>query len=481
MIKNKILYAIILSMFPLYGWTQSNIQQLFDNKQYDEFFKIASVKAKQQDKEALFLLAKSYDLGLGTSQDLVEAIGLYKKAAELGEPRADNNLGVIYEKANKIQLAMKFYQQAYDAGLVSPPLSNLARTCVLLMQSRNRNGFYIDHEKILQEDKSCVQYNEKLYENDNSKNNLYAVSRSKLLFFIYSSRDNSAKNEALEWLDKSIAVGFIEAITNKGIYYQVLGDNDKAISLFKEAADKGQILAIYKMGEMLGSNNLDGLLWYSKAASKGSSGAVDKINNFIQYGFSYSENKKLSYQQWTTLLIDLEKYIEYIQSNKQDPITAAPIQKYDIDGAISSYAEVKKRIAAFDLIDQYVSSLQKNNLIYSTNNIVTMTRKLQSFGYIDANTDWKITTFSGDKILAQGCSSENGLVELRLTTPNNQKIIDYLNQGGILKFGYKQFVWFLNSKLENNVIDLTLNVELTQLVNISNGKAPDGYIIDLSF
>ncbi len=61
-----------------------------------------------------------YGKGVGVTRDDVEAYNWYHKAAELGHPNAQFNLGVIYAKGRGIDKnldeAKKWYQQAAAQG-----------------------------------------------------------------------------------------------------------------------------------------------------------------------------------------------------------------------------------------------------------------------------------------------------------------------------------------------------------------------------
>lgn len=477
LIKNKILHGTILLILSCYSYAEPRQQPLFDDKQHDVLVVQTDAKAKQPDKEEVFLLALAHQLGLGVPQDFNKALTLYDKAAELGELRAYYHMGKIYEQHNNLNRAMKFYQKAYDNGLEDLAMTSLAKVCLQLMENRLTTQSYVDYTK---ENNLCVKYNELSYKKDNSTVNLSALAKAKLVAFMSRSiTGNEAKHEVLKWLDKAIAEGSEEAITNKGIYYQELGDNDKAKILFQEAASKGQVLAMNKMGEMFEYNDIEGIMWYGRAASYGSSQGVDKVIYFVdQYDHSslFKELKKVKIEQLETIIDDLNKYLEYTKLNELDPILAKPFQDYYINRAISARMKLTSMIDINKTLDQYLASLQQNKPHYSSDNTVTMTTILQSGGFPSSHAAWKITTFSGDKVLAKGVTDEDGVIELKLTKPDNEEIINYLNEGGILRFGNSRLSWFLTAKLEGNIIDLTVNVKLAMLINASQGEVPEAYI-----
>jgi hypothetical protein len=59
-------------------------------------FELFSRAARDGDPEAMFELAKLYEKGIGTNQDLKKAIDLYQRSADLGFADAINDLGFLY-------------------------------------------------------------------------------------------------------------------------------------------------------------------------------------------------------------------------------------------------------------------------------------------------------------------------------------------------------------------------------------------------
>jgi tetratricopeptide (TPR) repeat protein len=59
-------------------------------------FAMFTEAADKGDPEAMFELAKLYEKGIGTNQDVAKALSLYQKAADLGFADAINDLGFLY-------------------------------------------------------------------------------------------------------------------------------------------------------------------------------------------------------------------------------------------------------------------------------------------------------------------------------------------------------------------------------------------------
>ena len=81
------------------------------------------LKAAQQNvADAQFRVALMYEKGLGTDKDVARAVQLFRSAADLGSPEAQNVLGVLYATGgNGItaddKQAVAWYQKAADQGL----------------------------------------------------------------------------------------------------------------------------------------------------------------------------------------------------------------------------------------------------------------------------------------------------------------------------------------------------------------------------
>jgi len=71
--------------------------------------------ARAQDNLGVF-----YEHGLGVARSYAEAVNWYRMAAEQGEPNAQNNLGVMYETGRGVPAdpaeAVKWYQRAATQG-----------------------------------------------------------------------------------------------------------------------------------------------------------------------------------------------------------------------------------------------------------------------------------------------------------------------------------------------------------------------------
>ena len=86
---------------------------------YDDAAKIIGLIDKD-NPNVLFHLGQMYAHGFGVAKDFMEATKWYRKAAELGDCRAQNNLGTIYENGQGVVEdyveAIKWYRIAAEKG-----------------------------------------------------------------------------------------------------------------------------------------------------------------------------------------------------------------------------------------------------------------------------------------------------------------------------------------------------------------------------
>lgn len=464
--RELILLLVTLSFSPFYLQAESDLETLFNNKEYDAFYLKAEAKAAENDREALFLLGKAYHLGLGKKEDIELAQRYYLQASQLGDPRADNNLGLIYEKFSRLREAKDAYKQAVSRGMKNPALMNITRLCYQIMNSRGSSAFSYQSD-----DKDCGQYHEMRYREDKTDDNLYLVAKVKTHLFLQRPQEAERKEDAIKWLDKSIAKGSLESLTNKGIVLEVAGEKKQARALFEKAAEKGQPLAVYRMADYFERDTLESVMWYSKAAGYGSSDAIEQLSAFVHRYRYWPSSRRLNNEQWRHILADVQKYLDYSEKSKNDPITLKAYSKYDKDRASNVHYKLKAIADAAKALQDILDDREKNKPNFSADYRVKMELKLASYGYIDKNVEWKITSSNnqGKITLLQGISSEEGKVSLNLTQPDNTLIISHLNQGNFIMFSYNRLDWFLAYEVKDNTIYLTRDLKLAALINKSRG------------
>lgn len=218
-------------------------------------------KAEDGDLEAQLKVASAYLEGLeGVSVDAAKGANWYQKAALQGSPKAQNNLGDLYQKGEGVTedhaRAVELYAKAAEAGLAEAQ-SNLAR--------------------------------------------MYAKG-------LGVKKD---ENLAMEWWSKAAAQNHVGAMRNIGVmYYNGYGvkvDFEKAVHWFRKAADQGHAASqfalgwAYAQGKGVPQDNGKAIEWYQKAAGQGQEDA--------QYYLG------LAYQNGTGIVVDDAQAIEWFKKS----------------------------------------------------------------------------------------------------------------------------------------------------------------------
>jgi TPR repeat protein len=193
-------------------------------------------------REAMFFLGRSYDATApevsGVATDNVEAVSWYRKAAELGEAWAMNNLGYMYQHGDgglkpDAATAVSWYRKAAELG------NTLAMTNLGVMYERGE-GVKADAAM------------------------------------------------AVSWYRKAAELGEASGMTNLGFMYEigkgVKPDAATAVSWYRKAAELGEATGMTNLGIMyergdggLKQDQSAAISWYRKAAQKGSQGAKDNL------------------------------------------------------------------------------------------------------------------------------------------------------------------------------------------------------------
>ena len=292
-----------------------------------------------------------YENGKGVPQNYEKAVELYKKAADAESGYAQNKLGWIYENGEygqkkDLEEALKWYKEAaendYDGAQESVARVEQAlqeeteteRSTEKTAEQYYEEGNYEEAltayreagdtenvERVLQtmydlawnykDGKNGVEKNEeeairyfKLVAEDESAGNEMIQNACHRLGHFMS--DNEAEEDDLEaafWFEKAIEKGSVKAITDLGGMYRtgkgVTQDYEKAIELYKQAADAGEDYAmnhlgrIYENGDCGQEKNLEeALKWYKLAAEKNHDGAQESVERVLQSIYDLAGNYK---------------------------------------------------------------------------------------------------------------------------------------------------------------------------------------------
>ena len=215
-----------------------------------------------------------YGEGNGASQDYDEAIKWYRKAAEQGDSMALNNLGHMYQNGYGVTQdyteAIKWYRKAIEKG------NPLALTNLGWMY---KNGFGVSQDyaeavmwyrKAAEQGRAIPQNNLGwMYENG------YGVSQD--------------YTEAIKWFRKAIKQGNAMAQNNMGHMYEkgngVSQDYDEAIKWYRKAAEQNNATAQYNLGWMyhngygVTQDYEEAIKWYRKAIEQGNEQAPSSLKS----------------------------------------------------------------------------------------------------------------------------------------------------------------------------------------------------------
>ncbi len=122
------LYALPVIVLLLFGLSGAQADE--SDSVETRLFKVQQFLAKSGDPAGQYYLAEMYEKGLGTPQDMQQALVWYKKSAELGNPKAEEKLAnwdKSQENARKakeraeaeaaaVELAKKQQQEEADAA-----------------------------------------------------------------------------------------------------------------------------------------------------------------------------------------------------------------------------------------------------------------------------------------------------------------------------------------------------------------------------
>ena len=106
---NKFIFFLLLSITSLFA--QDNALVAFKHKDYNEAFKLYSIKAKNDDTSALNALSYLYFNGLGTQKNEQKGIELLERSADANNKNAEYDLGMMYLIGSHVN---KNHAKAFD-------------------------------------------------------------------------------------------------------------------------------------------------------------------------------------------------------------------------------------------------------------------------------------------------------------------------------------------------------------------------------
>ena len=213
-------------------------------------------------------LGRLYEFGTGVEKDLKQAAHWYKKAAKQGHARAQYSLGYFYETGSGIEKdleqAVHWHKKAAEQG------ENRAQHSL---------GWFYEFGKGIEADidKAVYWYKQSA--------NLGNAMAQYTLGYLYEFGKGVEKNveQAIQWYKKSAGQGNARAQSSLGYYYEtgvgVEKDIEQAVYWYTKSAEQGNARAqfvlgyYYETGTGVEKNIEQAVYWYTKSAEQGNTSA----------------------------------------------------------------------------------------------------------------------------------------------------------------------------------------------------------------
>jgi TPR repeat protein len=242
--------------------------------------------AETGDARAQSLVGEALYLGTGgQAQDYAQAAVWYRKAADQGDFRAENNLGALYADGQGVMRdyaqALSWYRKAADQG--SPVAQN------------NLGNLYDAGQGVTQDYGQALAWYRKAADQGNSvaQTNIGAM---------YENGQGVTQDyaQAMAWYRKAADQGLADAQNNVGDLYQngqgVARDFAQAMTWYRKAADQGlaeaqfNVGVLYHSGAGVTKDDVEALAWYRKAAAQGNALAEVNIGLFYRDGLGVGKD-----------------------------------------------------------------------------------------------------------------------------------------------------------------------------------------------
>lgn len=276
LIASLVLAAVSVGLFEHFYMSaeeQYLMGKKYDERQdYDEAIKWFRKAAERGDAKGQNALGVMYANGQGVPQDYDEAIKWFRKAAEQGDARGQSNLGVMYDNGQGVPQdyaeAVRWYRKAAEQGYA--------------MGQTNLGTMYDGGHGVPQDYVEAVKWYRKAAEQGDAdgQNNLGIM---------YESGHGVQRDyvEAVKWYRKAAEQGYAAGQSNLGYMYGcghgVHQDYVEAVKWYRKAAEQDYAVGQYNLGVMY--ENGEGIYkdiskareWYKKAAEQGYQDAIDAL------------------------------------------------------------------------------------------------------------------------------------------------------------------------------------------------------------
>ena len=264
-VRKSISFSLLLACAIALWWAMGRAESPTSRAQLE-------AAAERGDPEAEFTLGKAYDSGKGVPRDPKKAFEYYRRAAEQGNAKAQNNLAALYatgsEGVEKNEAeARKWLRKAAEQGVP------LAQDNLGLMLARAG-------------DKEAIKWFEKSAEQGLLSAQLHLAN----LFYNGGNGVERDYAQAARWMRQAAEQKSTWAQNILGVMYLngfgVPRDPAEAMDWFRRGAEQGDAKAQSNLGQMLCSGNgvqtnpEEGYMWLALSAEQGEITAVKFIADF---------------------------------------------------------------------------------------------------------------------------------------------------------------------------------------------------------
>jgi len=295
------------------------------------FFTLPLLAENQgQEAGALYLEARKLAMGEGGQIDMIRARELYRKAADLGDPRAlawkarniyRGNHGFSKDEAEARKIFQEIEPRLREMGSKKEKdaLGSLCRTMAVmdpktrgqeafeLAQKNAINGIASDWEAlgwffqggigVAKDEKEAVKWYTKAAEQGEA-------TGQRLLGWCYANGSGVAKDEkeAVKWYRKAAEQGEAAGQRLLGWCYAngagVAKDEKEAVKWYTKSAEQGEATGqrllgwCYANGAGVAKDEKEAVNWYGKAAEKGDGWSQNKLGNCYANGIGVEKDYK---------------------------------------------------------------------------------------------------------------------------------------------------------------------------------------------
>ncbi len=238
-------------------------KEYYEQQDYDEAIKWFRKAAERGDAKGQNVLGVMYENGQGVPQDYAEAIKWFRKAAEQGDANGQNNLGIMYENGHGVPEdyaeAVRWYRKAAEQGDANGQLF--------------LGTMYDDGNGVPQDYVEAIKWYRKAAEQGDASGQCY-------LGGMYENGHGVPQDykEAVKWYRKAAEQGDADGQNNLGIMYEsghgVQRDYVEAVKWYRKAAEQGYAAGqsnlgyMYDCGHGVPQDDVEAVKWYRKAAEQ---------------------------------------------------------------------------------------------------------------------------------------------------------------------------------------------------------------------